>query len=266
MDNTNTGEIDPLTQIKENLAEKHGKLVKRKEVLLASALRIPVIVDPKTGQENITDEDTSKRLADLIAMFTKLFTATDNVREEEKDPYWNGGKAVDAYFNNEILNPIVAGKKRLNGLQKRWLDAIEAEETRQRQIAAKAAKDAADKLAAEADAAAERARGPKTLERAIEKQEDAELARMDALTAQQHAEAKPLEKTLVRGDAGGRQQLRHFTNFEPFEFADLSLQDITSLAHLIPTAEWVKAVRKFADLHKNDAKLDGVKFYPDTRI
>lgn len=266
MDNTNTAEILPLEQIADNLAEKHGDLVKRTDVLLASAGRIPTTVDPKTGKENITDAETSKRLADLIAMFTKLITKADNIRDEEKDPYWEGGKAVDGWFSNKIISRAKAKKAELNGLQKRWLDAIEAEETRQRQIAAKAAKDAADKAAAEADAAAERARGPKTLARAIERQEDAEVARMDALTAQQHAEAKPLEKTLVRGEAGGRQQLRHFTNFEPFEFKQLSEQDVLTLAHLIPADAWEKAVRKFADLHKEDAKLDGVKFYPDTRI
>lgn len=266
MDNTNTAEILPLEQIADNLAEKHGDLVKRTDALLASAGRIPTVVDPKTGKANITDAETSKRLADLINMFTKLITKADNIRDEEKDPYWEGGKAVDGWFSNKIISRAKVQKAELNAIQKRWLDAIEAEETRQRKEAAKKAKDEADRLAAEADAAAERARGPKTLERAIGKQEDAEVARMDAIALQRHAEAKPLEKTLVRGEAGGRQQLRHFTNFEPFEFIDLSQQDILTLAHLIPTAEWVKAARKFADLHKNDAKLDGVKFYPDTRI
>jgi hypothetical protein len=124
-----------------------GKLQKRVEQALRSADQVP---------EVIGDEDAAGDLADALRQIKHLREDKETVRKDEKRPYEQTGKRIDAAFN-ELLSPLLGREASLKDRLVKWEDAKQAkaaEEQRQRED------EAAERQAAEEEKAADQGEPP----------------------------------------------------------------------------------------------------------
>jgi hypothetical protein len=140
---------DAATLLRQQLEEDAKDLLARKKELLASVARAPL---------EITDEDWEKKVADVIRLITKAYRMADDKRTAKKEPYLEGCRTVDGFFNNEILTPLDTAKGTLQKRLTLW-QRVKAERAR------RAAEEEAKRLAAEA---AERRRQKEAARQAAE--------------------------------------------------------------------------------------------------
>lgn len=255
---------DSIAKIGIDLAERHAKLMSRKEELMAAAGRVPTVKDPKDPKrEMLPDQETSDRLADFIKQFTTALNKADAQRLEEKDPFWRGGQAVDAFFNVQVINPLEKEKKRLLGLQTDWMNKIRLEKQAELDRAAAIAREEERKKIAAAERAAAAARGAVTQQRAAEAAEVAKQAEANRLAAEAAASTKAADLTRTRGEHGGTQSLRTEKTFKPFDSKKLSLRAMVTLQPYIAQAAMEQAVR--GAIKAGIYEIDGIEVYDDYR-
>ena len=170
--------------IRARLTDEHQNIVARVDELEASAKRMP---------DEVKDEAMASKFTDTGGFVMACRKAAAAARKAEKDPYWEGGKTVDAFFNTLIARLDV-----LKGQVQRPLTAYqlkkEAVERRCREAEAKAAEEEAARLA-------EEAKGDEDLDVAV-------IAEEVANKAAKEATAPAADLSRSRGEYGTQSSLR----------------------------------------------------------
>lgn len=225
-------------EIAADLAERHAKFVARAAEIVEKLANVPA---------ELTTQDESDKASEFVKACMTFDGLADSTREEEKAPYWNGGKAVDAFFANlrgKVAIVRTQLKARTTAYDVKKLNEENAERARQ----AKAAQEAADIAAMQA------------------KKAQTEEGRIDALAAKQDADdaiaataVKPAEITRTRTATGVTRSLTVTWKHEVTDAKKVPKK------YLAPSAALIDAAIKAATTEDRKCTLEipGVRIYPD---
>lgn len=172
-------------QIRDNILERHGHLVPRKDELLETAAKIPT---------EITEEMAGK-VTDFIKSISAHLKALEGARQAEKEEFLQGSRIVDGIFKT-MSDPLKETKAEI---EKRLGKVIAAKEARLRAEAAEKARlerEAAEerRRVAEAQAAREREAAAEARRRAEEAERQQREAREARLREEAERERKRAEE------------------------------------------------------------------------
>lgn len=222
----------PLELLRDELEAENEALLRRKDELLGAVARMP----------DIASDETAGKVADLIKMITACAKKADSARVSRKEPFLEGGRAVDGYFKARILDQLDKAKKGVEAKLGVYLRAKADRERRAREeadrIARQAAQDAADQAAKAADAM----RTEKDLDKAMDLARQAEEATAQAAVATKAAAAKPADLSRTRGDAGALGTLQARWTFKDIDRNSVNLE---MLRNYLSVDEIGKAVRLY---------------------
>jgi len=233
--------------IRDRLAEQHAGLEKRRDELVAAS-------EIWMG-EKIDDDEADKKLSDFLVQIHKCLKAAEANRVNEKEPYLEGGRQVDGYFQ-AIKEPLAKWSKKLNARLTVYKDKKAAEERHRREEADRRARELARLAAEEAARQAAALQEEKDLERAIEAEERAKAAEAAALKAKAEAEAKAVDLSRTRSDYGSVSGLRVRWTGHMESRAKLALEPLRD--HL-PEDAINQAIRSF--VKAGGRELAGAKIY-----
>jgi hypothetical protein len=228
--------------VAEALADEHATLTARAASIVEAATRLPASVD---------DDETAGRVADFTRQINACTKALDNARVSAKEPFLDGGRAVDGFFKKHS-DPLAGVKKKAQQLLDAFAQRKADAERKKRAEEARLAREEADRLAAAVRTEAD-------LNRAVEQEQVARQA--TAVAA-----AKPAEMVRTRGEQGGLVTGRTTWAHEITDIHAIPLE--TLRRHFTPDAIDA-AVRKFvAALSDADkAKVrDGWQMLPGVKI
>lgn len=205
---------DPIEILRAELAETHVPLRERGDALTAMGDRLPASCD---------DDDTAAKLADAIKSCTAFTKNADAARVAAKEPHLAAGRAVDGFFK-AMSDPVEKVKTAMGALLTAYQRRKEAEERRRReeiaaaerkaaQEAERAAREAA-RLAREAQQEADEAKAAEAKAAADKARDDARAARAEADKAREEAQAKAADLSRSRTDLGSVASLRTVWTFE----------------------------------------------------
>lgn len=238
---------DPLEILRDDLSEKASVLIARRKAIEASLPMVP---------ERIEDEDTAAGVIDLLDIVAKCKKAAEAMHKVEKEPYLEGGRVVDRFFNATLFDPFDAIRKRLDPQRVDWLSRKAATEKRRRDEAARLAQEEADRLAREAAAAAAAIQTDADLEAAILAEEAATVAVADVARTEKDAGAKLADLSRARGTLGTASSLR--TRWVG-EIVDLATLDLEALRPHLPSDALQQAVNAF--VRAKGRELRGAKIH-----
>ena len=231
--------------LREQLHDASLALLSRRDQLLAAAERVP----------EITDEELAQRTSDFIKQLSALTKAAETARVGAKEPYLEGSRVVDGFYK-AITDPIGKAKWRVEQLLAVFLRAKEDRERRERENAARLAREEEQRKRKAADEAAAAIENEAQLQRAIDAEKQAKVAEAESDKATKAAAAKPAELSRTRGDYGAVASLRTYWTFRDLDRATLDLEALR--AHL-PSDALDKAVRSF--VKAGGRTLAGVVIY-----
>lgn len=234
--------------LRERLRDEYPDLIRRKDDLLAAANRMP----------DVTDGEIAGKVSDFIVQLKACAKAADTARVGEKEPYLEGGRAVDGFFKS-IISPLEEVEKKVKHSLTIYHREKEAEERRRRMEAERIAREEAEAKRLEAEAAAKALRDQQSLDDAIAADKAAKLAEADAVKAAQAAQAKPADLSRIRGEYGAVSSLR--TDWV-FDGLDRHQIDLEALRHHFTTAAVEAAIRAF--IKAGGRQLPGVRIYETT--
>lgn len=203
----------------DGLATRNDELLVRKAELIDAMQRVP---------DEIGDDAVSGKVGDFVKQLTSCGKALDDARKQEKEPFLEAGRQVDAFFRGPI-DEIDAAKKECARRQTAYLTKKEAAERA--------------RLKAEADALAAKAKDEAALEAAIKIEEAA-------------TSTKAAELTRVTSNHGTTVSLRSEWTFRNL---DREAIDLGKLRPYLPIDALEKAVR--AAIKAGVRKIDGVEIY-----
>lgn len=228
------------------LRDENADLLKRREELLAAALRVPATID---------DDETVGRVSDFIKQMTACAKAADSRRTGAKEPYLAGGRAIDGFFK-AITDPLDKAKRDVEARVTVYLRRKAEEERQRRAEEERRAREAAEAARREA-AERERVMAEEAdLDAAIEANRRAAEAEADRIRAEQAAHAKAADLSRTRGDFGSVASLRTETVFEDL---DRQALDLEALRPYLPVDGLEKAVRAF--IKAGGRELRGVRIF-----
>jgi hypothetical protein len=195
---------DPLEFLRAELADANADLIERADRLIEGVARVP---------EEIADEDLAAKVSDFVRQIAACAKLADERRTTAKQPYLDAGRTIDGYFK-KIADGLDRGKKtlldRLTVYQRRKAEearrAAEEIERQRREEERKAREEAERQIAA--------AKTDADVQRAIDAEAAANLARDEAAKAATLAAAKPAELSRTRGDLGAVSSLRRTWRYE----------------------------------------------------
>lgn len=236
--------------LKELLLEECASLAARCDELLRSVVRAPV---------TIRDEEGSGKVADLVRMITACRKAADTARVGRTEPFLAAQRLVMATYK-QIIDPLDAAKRILEGRLTSYQRAKAEEERRRREAEARRAAEEAARLAREAEEAARAAQTEPELDTAITAEAIADQAQGDAVQAQRAAEVRPAELSRTRGDFGAVASLRTF-----YDFADLDRDkiDLETLRPFIPLDAIEKSIRAY--IRSGGRELKGCRIFMNSQ-
>lgn len=219
----------PIEELRDRLAVETAALATRRDELMASADRAPT---------EVTDEDTSGKIGDLVKLITTAYKNAEKARIGTKEPYLEASRAVDGFFG-KITLPLEAAKarlvKRLDAYQtQKVMAARRAAEEQARTARAQADALAAEALAREAAAKASAPAAP-VLDMAV-------AAEKVAIAAETLAAAKPAELSRIRGDLGSLQSQ---TMVWVGTLTNRATLDLEALRQHIPVDALEQAIRSY---------------------
>lgn len=236
------GNNPPLEEV---LRERHGLF--RERIALV-----------KTGVERISlpikDDAALADSAKIVTRTIQLGKDIDETRRTEKQPYLEGGRIVDNFFNSlaDVLADTVKPLRKAN-------DDYQREKDR--------------KARAEAQEAARRAREEEERQRAIA---EAEAARGRPTAAAKHAEKAHLaNEAELENRVAARSSAADLTRVSAgdtvvsakqpwtFEVTDAEAVDLEALRPYLLQADIEKAIRQFIRVNKGSRPLKGVRIYQD---
>lgn len=291
---THNNPPSPIEALRTELAETHADIVTRSKALAEMADRLPNSCD---------DAETASKLTEAIKSCTAFAGNSgtcEAARKLAKQPHIDAGKVVDTFFANLSL-PVDAVKNRMGALltvyqrkqeeiERKRLQAIEAEErrlareaeaaAREQARVAREAQEAEAKRQAEARAIIERQQGESRRKAEAEEaarqeaervrlaaeqaeadraREAARAAKAEAAEAKEAANAPAAELTRARSDLGAVGSLRTTWHYEVTDEAAVPREFLT-----VDHAK-IKAAMKVATKGgKCTLKVPGIRVYPET--
>lgn len=231
--------------LEEVLADQHRPLLGDVDAIAKRAMVLPA---------KIKSDDDLDATTDVGRDLGKLRKQIDGTRKDEKEPYLEGGRAVDAFFNAQLarVDDILTT---LRDRATVWQREKEAEERRRREAEAR-------RLAQEEEAArkrAEAAKRPETVERYEDKAEEIAAQREDAEAAAQ-ADTSTIHRRQT--SSGARSGARKSWTFEITEYEAIPLD---ALRPFLRREDIEKAIRSYVGIHKGAASLKGVHVFEDSK-
>ena len=242
------GNLRILTDVlRELMLEENMELLDRKEELLGAVARAPLVIG---------DPETAERMVEQRKQIRAARAAAEARRVGVKRPFLDAERAVDGFFTRDLVTPLDRANATLGERLTVWERKV-AEEERKRleEIARQQAEEAArleaeaQRLAAEAREREADATTETELQAAIETEqqanqiaEHADQARLDLVSAEKVAAAKPAELSRIRTTGGAVSSLRTFWDFDPKTINRATL-DWQVLAPHISTECLEKAIR-----------------------
>lgn len=232
--------------IRENMAEKNAKAIKRAKALVEAADRVP---------EKIDDQDTADKITDLEKQITFCFNALEAARKEEKAPYWEMCKVVDGFFSEGFLDPLTAAKKRVKKIQTAFLVEQENIERSRRAELAKREQEERDRKANEAaklEAEGKKSQAEAILETAIQHDHDAAFF-------EGAAQARGATVAASQGEmTGAKSSLRYIPTGE---IVDREVLDLEALRPYLSNDALQKALNAFVKMHGVNRQIKGAKIW-----
>ena len=229
----NSGDVPLAQQISENLREKHPDVVKRSGDLAGMIDRAPTAVD---------NEDDANKVSEAVRQCSAFLKMAGELRVSEKEPYLEGGRAVDGFFRN-LTDTVEKTKNALLRVRTDYDVAVERAARQRREEEARKAREEAERIAAEAKTRAD-------LERVA-------VAESRAEEAHQATKVTAAELTRTRTDTGVTTSLRSEWDFEILEARKVPRK------FCVPDPKLIKAAVKSAVTADNDCPLEvaGVRIF-----
>lgn len=226
--------------IREAIRERREKLFARKDDLVAGSRRMP---------ESVEDDETAGKVGDFIKQVNAARKSLEDARKADKQPYLDGGKAVDALFKPHVegLDGVKAqAQQLLTAYQRRVAEA----ERQRREEEARRAREEAERKAAEAQTAAD----DEAARRA------AEEARAQAdQTAQEAASPAPAPSAKsAHGTSVSTRKIWTFGDLDPAQI------DLEALRPYLPPAAIEQALRAF--IKDGGREIAGARIFQDERV
>jgi hypothetical protein len=194
-----------------------GQIIEHLEYVLEPLLRrrdriVAALLATAAAYPEILDDEAMGEAGENLRMVSALTRLSEDRRKEHKDPYWSGGRTVDAWFKN-FFAPLNDAKAPVQRAADAYAAMVVRREREATAAAAAAARQAADR-AAEAAALAIEER------REIDAQGLVEAAReADRLQAQ--ADARPAEMSRTHGEYGAVISARSTWRFKVIDLAQV---------------------------------------------
>ena len=228
------------------------------ELLAASQAEIIAKVEPIAERANklprsIDSEDDLNKVTPVVLDAKALVRDLEAARKAAKQPYIDGGKAVDGFFNpvKDRIGRIVSVFEDLaSDFQRR---KIEAERAARAEEARKA-----EQRAQKAREDAEKAKRADTREKRLDA---ADQAQVEADRAAASVTQTNAQLGKVSGSGGTASARTHWT----FAIEDFDKLDLNAIRHFIPRDAIEQGLRAYVKIQKGSAKMDGVRFYEDVK-
>lgn len=228
------------------------------ETLQLSAADLIGKVQPLADRANklprvINTEDELNAVAPVVVDAKQLVKNLEAARKAAKQPYIDGGKEVDGFFNpvKDRIGKIVSVFEALaSDFQRRKIAAERAARAEE----ARKAEERAEKERQKAEAA----KRPETREKRLDAAETAQVEADRAAAAVQKTNA---ELGKVSG-AGGTASARTVWTFA---IEDFDAVDLNAIRHFIPREAIEQGLRAYVKIQKGSAKMNGVRFYEDVK-
>lgn len=207
-------------------------------------------------KEGIKDETMLGTVAEIVTDAKALARRLDKRRTEEKDPYLKGGRDVDAFFKTFT--------DRLDRIASAFTDAASDYQRRKAAEERKAKEEEARKLREEEERKRQEAVNAKretTTERKLDEAEEL-AAKAEEAEARARAAGREVEKvkTETGVSIGGKTEWT-------FEIIDLDAIEVEKLKIILLVKHRdviEKALAQYAKNEKQNAKMNGVRFYEKT--
>lgn len=220
-----------------------GLLTRRAEMIAA-------LNKTATAHPTISSDETLGAIAENMRMAIALGKTGEDRRKEQKEPFLEGGRAVDGWFKAWIA-PLSAAMLPVQASMNVYGELIE----RRNREAAQAERKRLDAIAERAQADAERALRENRSEAALDALDAASEAAQAADDAGALAESKPAELTRTYGNYGAVTSMRQSWSWE---IANLA---IVPRAYLMVNPDAIKAAAKQRDTQgKPAAVIPGIRW------
>jgi hypothetical protein len=232
------GGNNPPTQaeiLREQLEIEAEALMKRRDELLAAAERVPALID---------NDELAGRVGDFVKQLTGAHKAAETARVAAKEPYLEETRVVDSLFR-QITDPLARVKKAIEARLGVYLKQKADEERRQREEAARLAREKAEaewRAAQEAEKARLAEQSKVSAETVIGHIDAAQQYENEADQLAAAAAAKAADLSRVRGDYGSVQSLR--TTWD-FRILDLDAIPLDKIRPYLPATAIETAIRGF---------------------
>lgn len=235
--------------IRDRLEEDYVSLTDRHAELLAGIERAPETVD---------DAETNGKMIDFVKQLKLTAKQAEGYRDDEKKPYLEGGRTVDAWFKAKQAT-LLDGAKKLEGRITVWQRKVAEEERKARAETERLAREEQERLEREAAEAAESATTDESLDNAIAAEEAAEQAKTDTASAEKASNAKSTDLSRAKTDSGTSASLRTFWDYRSLDMANV---DLEALRPFINQDTIEKAVK--AAIRSGARDIKGVDIFENT--
>lgn len=247
----NSGAVPTPAIIAETLAETQADLAKRQAEILAGLDRMPA---------EILDEETNGKATDFVKSIQAFVKIAESRRTDIKQPYLDGGKAVDGHFK-KLMEAVAKAKLEVERRMTVFARAKAERERRAREALLEAQRQAEQAAREEAERRAQAVTDAKTLNVAIGAEKAVETAAGDVAKAAAAMAAPAADLSRTRGDLGGVSSLITFWTFRDLDREKLDLEALR--AH-IPADALESAMRSF--IKAGGREIAGAHIFEDTKI
>lgn len=211
---SNSNQAPAIEILRDELELENEPLLKRAAELAAAATRMP---------DKVTDDETAGKFADMVKLVAAAIKASEAGRVGKKEPFLEGGRAIDGFYKKRISDPLLAIKASVESRLGIYLRQKAAEEKRAREELEQMAKSAARDAEIKAARAAAEMQDQRDLDAALEAQRRADEAAIASAAASKAAAAKPAEMARTRGDVGSLGTLRQVWTFKDLDRETIAL-------------------------------------------
>lgn len=231
--------------ISEVLADTQKALIDRIEPLADRANNLP---------RKIENDETLGKVGELVVDARKLVSDLDKARTEEKKPFLEGGRAVDAFFKtaSERVERICSAFEKIAGDYQR----DKAAEARRK------ADEEARKLREDEERKRLQAESAKRQTTVDRKNDEADELAAQAEEAEARAASTNHELTKVKSESGVTAGAKTDWTFDITDYEKIPLD---RLRPYFQRSEVEKAIRSFVRINKGASELAGVSFREDVK-
>lgn len=244
---------DDQSAFQAQLEERNEDLVARRNALLDAATRVPKEID----------DETAEKAAHFIKQLTAHEKEADKARKAEKEPHLERGRWVDGFFKGRVTVGIPEVKaevtRRLTAYQKQKAD----EERKRREEEERRQREEAERIRREAEEQARAAQTDEDLDKAIEADERARQAQLEAERAKRASEANAADLSRQHTSAGAVASLRTTVKCTSYALPEL---DLEALRGYFAHADIEKAIRSFIRAGGRQLRGANIEEVQETRV